>query len=630
MRSLRISLLILSANAAVMGHALETATVVLNDNQHAAGVLREGVLTLNLRAGAGLWNPEGPAGRTLRIEAFGEEGGSLSVPAPLVRVPEGAEIRVRVRNTLDTALKVGGLCERGGSACPALDVPPHEAVETRFKSGPPGTYHYWASSSGMPFGFRAVEDAQLSGAFIVDPLDAPPSDDRVLVITEWTSITREQLTQLLSEADPGVAFLKLKPSILTTMNGRAWPFTERLIYDVGQTVRWRIVNLSTQVHPMHLHGFYFEVDAVGDGARETRYAPGQSPRAVTQVLQPGGTMQMRWVPERAGNWLFHCHVMLHVSPVLEVDGSPKAGVGEHAHHGAAAGMTGLVTGITVRDPRHVPSALEPSAVPARRLTLTLKEDPKRFGEEPALGFVLADAAGSSSHVPVPGPTLVLERDKPVEITLANQLAEDTAVHWHGMELESYYDGVHGWGRTGEQVTPVIAPGEKFVVRFTPPRAGTFMYHTHFHDNRQLTSGLYGAMIVVDPREPLDHRLDHVIVIGRGGPQLDAPVVLNGQNRPQLTWAAGTRHRVRLINITPNDVLVVSLQSNKGAVTWRPLTKDGAPVPADRDQPIPASQLIAVGETYDFAVETSPGRQHLWLEVRTPAGRWEAQGHVIVK
>jgi FtsP/CotA-like multicopper oxidase with cupredoxin domain len=206
MRSLRISLLILSANAAVMGHALETATVVLNDNQHAAGVLREGVLTLNLRAGAGLWNPEGPAGRTLRIEAFGEEGGSLSVPAPLVRVPEGAEIRVRVRNTLDTALKVGGLCERGGSACPALDVPPHEAVETRFKSGPPGTYHYWASSSGMPFGFRAVEDAQLSGAFIVDPLDAPPSDDRVLVITEWTSITREQLAQLLSEADPGVAY----------------------------------------------------------------------------------------------------------------------------------------------------------------------------------------------------------------------------------------------------------------------------------------------------------------------------------------------------------------------------------------------------------------------------------------
>src|SRR3712207_7271016 len=42
-----------------------------------------------------------------------------------------------------------------------------------------------------------------------------------------------------------------------TINGRAWPHTERLRYDIGDPVRWRIINLSTQVHPMHLHGFYF-------------------------------------------------------------------------------------------------------------------------------------------------------------------------------------------------------------------------------------------------------------------------------------------------------------------------------------------------------------------------------------
>jgi FtsP/CotA-like multicopper oxidase with cupredoxin domain len=29
----------------------------------------------------------------------------------------------------------------------------------------------------------------------------------------------------------------------------------------------------------------------------------------------------------------------------------------------------------------------------------------------------------------------------VEITIMNQLHESTTVHWHGMELESYYDGV---------------------------------------------------------------------------------------------------------------------------------------------------------------------------------------------
>ena len=26
-----------------------------------------------------------------------------------------------------------------------------------------------------------------------------------------------------------------------------------------------MINLSSQAHPMHLHGFYFEVDSLGDG-----------------------------------------------------------------------------------------------------------------------------------------------------------------------------------------------------------------------------------------------------------------------------------------------------------------------------------------------------------------------------
>ena len=65
------------------------------------------------------------------------------------------------------------------------------------------------------------------------------------------------------------------------------------------------------------------------------------------------------------------------------------------------------------------------------------------------------------------------------------------------------------------------------MRFTPPRAGTFIYHTHLHDERQLTSGLYGALIVVEQGETFDPTLDHVIVIGRGGPGKAAPTVVNG-------------------------------------------------------------------------------------------------------
>jgi FtsP/CotA-like multicopper oxidase with cupredoxin domain len=429
--------------------------------------------------------------------------------------------------------------------------------------------------------------------------------------------------------DPSAAFLSMRPDVLFLINGRSWPHTERLRYDVGQVARWRVVNLSTQVHPMHLHGFYFSVDSLGDGTRDRAFADERKPRVVTQLMQPGATMTMAWTPERAGNWLFHCHVMTHVSPMLHVDGSVKAHREHPDDHHAGAGMKGMVLGITVSDPHAAHSLPPPRAAEPRRLALLMRTDPDRFGAEPAFGFVLDGAATTSDSTPVPGPTLVLARGEPVEITLVNQLTEATAIHWHGMELESYYDGAHGWGGNGEQVTPMVAPGSSFVVRFTPPRTGTFMYHTHLHDRRQLTSGLYGAMLVVDRPAEFDEATDHVVVLGRGGPQREAPVVVNGAVSPQFVWKSGTRHRIRLINITPDDILTVSLQSGDAPIVWRPLTKDGAPLPPGHEVPVPSRQIVGVGETYDFEFEAPPGRRTVWLEVRSPGGRWLSQARIII-
>ena len=229
---------------------------------------------------------------------------------------------------------------------------------------------------------------------------------------------------------------------------------------------------------------------------------------------------------------------------------------------------------------------------------------------------------------MPGPVLVLRRGEPVEITLVNELSEATSIHWHGLELESYYDGVHGWSGVPGRVAPIVEPGGTFAVRLTPPRAGTFIYHTHLHDNRQLTSGLYGALVVVEPGERFDEAVDHVFVIGRGGPALDAPVVINGRPSPQSVWTSGRTHRIRLINITANDTVVASLRTGAAPVTWRQLAKDGATVAAASGAG-PASQTIGVGETYDFEFDAPPGRQVLWLELKSPGGLWYAQGQVIV-
>ncbi len=604
--------------------------IVANDNRQPAGSLADGILTLELRAQLGVWRPEGDGGRALLVAAFADGTSPPSVPAPLIRVPEGTTVVATVRNELERVLSVHGLCDRGHAPCAPVDVPAGGTCEVRFNSGPAGTYHYWATTDRVPLAFRGTEDTQLSGAFIVDPRDAPSHDDRVFVVTEWADVTRDQLKQILTQDDPGAAFMKLRPDVLFTINGRSWPHTERLAYRVGDRVRWRIVNLSSQVHPMHLHGFHYEVDSIGDGTRDELYGDGQRRTVVTQLVPSGTTMSMTWTPARAGNWLFHCHVMQHVSPTLHIDGSPREPPAHDGHH-AAAGMTGMVLGIRVATASEADGA-EPPVVtsPPRKMTLMMQAEPRRFGDEPAFGFQLAGDAPSAGRVPVPGPVLVVERGKPVEITLVNRLPEGTAIHWHGMELDSYYDGVHGWSGTDLQVTPMIEPGASFVVRFTPPRAGTFIYHTHLHDRRQLTQGLYGALLVVEPGEQFDQAVDHVLVIGRDGPDPSAPVVINGERSPQSVWPAGVRQRVRLINMTPDDIVSVALQTNEGPVTWQPVAKDGASLPAGGRQPGPAKQIIGVGETYDFEFETPAGRRNLWLEVRSPAGKWQAQGHVIVK
>jgi manganese oxidase len=612
-------------------NAPQLPDVLPNDNRRPAGAIADGVLTLNLRAAEGLWRPEGSNGPVLRIEAFGEANGSLTIPAPLVRVTEGVDIAATVRNDLANAMRVHGLCDRG-AACEPIVVQPGETRTIRFRSGPAGTYHYWATTSGMPLQFRAVGDTQLSGAFVVDPRGAVPND-RVFVITDWTSLTRAELARVARADDPGETFFSLEPKFTFLINGLSWPHTERLTYRLGTDVRWRVVNLSTQAHTMHLHGFYFEVDSLGDGTRNTIFPSSDRQRVVTQLMQPGATMGIAWTPEREGNWLFHCHIKAHVSPELRlVEGAVPSGT-HHASRDPSAGMAGMILGVTVvgSQAHDALATNAPRAPQARKITLLMKTEPKRYGDEPAYGFVLAnEGAPSRDPLTVPGPTLVLTRGEPVEITLVNRLPEGTAIHWHGMELESYYDGVHGWSGTGTRVTPLIEPGGSFVVRFTPPRSGTFMYHTHLHDNRQLTSGLYGAMLVLDEGETFDEATDHVFVMGRGGPSANAPAVLNGQSAPRVIVKAGARHRIRLINITPSDIFTVTLMTSDGPVTWRPLTKDGAPIPRSRCQPRPAKEAIGAGETYDFVYDAPSGRHTLWLEVRSPAGRWHNQAHITVK
>lgn len=157
---------------------------------------------------------------------------------------------------------------------------------------------------------------------------------------------------------------------------------------------------------------------------------------------------------------------------------------------------------------------------------------------------------------------------------------------------------------------MIPAGDSLTVRFTPPRAGTFMYHSHSNENQQISSGLYGAIIVVDPARPRDADTDRIMLFSDNGPTINflkppPATLLNGVAvSDTLELRAGTQYRFRLINIRTDYVLALGLFEGDSPLEWRIVAKDGADLPAHQVRTTPARlEHLAPGEIVD--VEFTP-------------------------
>ncbi|HXE83038.1 MAG TPA: multicopper oxidase domain-containing protein [Gemmatimonadales bacterium] len=606
-------------------------TVEPNPNLERAGVLRDGVLTVTLEAHDSRFWTHGPNRPPATIEAFSEPGKKPQLPGPLLRVPQGTEIRLSVRNTLSAPLTllVPASVHGGPDAMTAMDsvlVAPGAVGQLVVQATSPGNYVYRATTPANVDGVTGLAGA-LAGALVVDTAGAPARpNDRVFVImatpdsdaAAHIGVTR---SRLLASGGPngfeGIAF---------TINGRAWPNTERIPATVGDSLHWRVINASILPHPMHLHGFYYRVDAFDapSAYESVRPAPGQM--VVTQLLPSWGAMSMTWSPTRPGNWIFHCHFALHTMP----DSMTPAPTG-----GSMPGMVGLVLGVNVagRAVARTPGARTADLKPARHLRLVatvdslvripVMEPPGRYVPQPAMHFVLEEHGRRVDTKRAFSPELDLARGEPVSIMIVNHLPEATTVHWHGIEVEdSYMDGVAGVSGDGTRLTPEIAPGDSFEARFTPPRSGTFMYHAHVDEPREEQAGLEGALIVRDPgatRSPDDH-----MFFFKGGG-------INGEANPDtLVFPVGRPTRLRFFNLANWEVLTsfslttrpdsaLRLVNDTLLVRWRPVAKDGFDLPANQQLPRTARQIVSMGETYDFAY-TPLRKGTLRLELRGPDGK----------
>ncbi len=262
-----------------------------NDNKQSAGGLQNGILTINLEARKGIWFPETHEGEGIKVYAFAEKGKALQLPGPQIRVPEGTIVKATIQNKLDTVMTLHGFCQRPAVAGDSIMIKPGEIYETSFTAGQPGTYFYRASASNKIWFFGHplphFTDSQLFGAFIIDPTGKKPDPkERIMMISIWNnnikfdSTTNEQ----------------------GSINGLTWPFTESLTYKQDEEVNWKVINASNQQHPMHLHGFYFTVNSHGNLYKDSASDKESVHKAVTELLNPGETMSLSWVPKKPGNW----------------------------------------------------------------------------------------------------------------------------------------------------------------------------------------------------------------------------------------------------------------------------------------------------------------------------------------
>lgn len=578
--------------------------VEANDNRVPAGTRTGDTLVVRLVAQRADWYPDTDPGPFITVEAFGEEGRAPQVPAPLIRVPTGMTVRATIRNALpDSTIHVIGFATQPIAAGETLHVAPGEATEVVFRAGAPGTYLYRAVI-GHNLDTEGAQHETAGGAFVVDPPGGSPPD-RVFVMNIYTeaidSVTRRQALAI---------------------NGKSWPHTERIGLTVGDTARWRVINGTVRSHPMHLHGFYFRLDQTGNGIASQEIPDSLRALGVTENMPAWNTRTLTWSPDRPGNWLFHCHLTFHVIPEARLSHVHDEGaeIRETTSHSPMAHMAGLVLGMTVA-PRPGESYARPGT--PRRVDLYVNEGGPRGAMKKTYSYIQqrGPVPPAPDSVQIPGSLLVLTRGEPTDVVMHNQAREAVAIHWHGIELESWSDGVAGWSGAGAAVAPPVLPGDSFTARLDLVRAGTFMYHTHINDIEQVMQGAIGPLIVLEPGERYDATQDHVYIGHWNG---DGGLMVNGDSTSgsPLELAAELTHRFRFINIGPANNIRYRILQDTTHMRWLARAKDGADLPTARRTLQPAVQRVAVGETYDFEfTPPAPGTYELAAAFGTQKPTW---------
>lgn len=108
---------------------------------------------------------------------------------------------------------------------------------------------------------------------------------------------------------------------------------------------------------------------------------------------------------------------------------------------------------------------------------------------------------------MPGPPIFLYENQKITIIVQNNLLNEAiTIHWHGIDQLGWpaMDGV-------AFVTQCpILPGQYFNYTFQPRFSGTYWYHSHVGNQRDM--GLFGAFIVLEHNEVIPIKNQHLVML----------------------------------------------------------------------------------------------------------------------
>ncbi|MDF4220916.1 hypothetical protein SAMN04488007_0051 [Maribacter aquivivus] len=154
-------------------------------------------------------------------------------------------------------------------------------------------------------------------------------------------------------------------------------------------------------------------------------------------------------------------------------------------------LIGLTTGVYAQDTQGNIDNL-----PVREHTITLREA--------TVNKAGKDVVGMTVNGTIPGPTLEFTEGEYAIIYVKNEMSVETSVHWHGLLLPNFYDGVPYLN------TPPIEPGHTQKYEFPIKQSGTYWYHSHTMLQEQ--SGVYGSIVIQPKEKVLDYDKELVLVL----------------------------------------------------------------------------------------------------------------------